>query len=135
MLSLAYKWARTSTSSGTDPAKQVAMGLHGALIVASGVANQAYGPATSFNIQATLVLSEIDPNLHANPLAFDMQNYAPTYWLVNGKAHPQTLPIQANAGQTRMAALRESQLHPSHHGACLACTNASLPGMPLRCPP
>jgi FtsP/CotA-like multicopper oxidase with cupredoxin domain len=103
--------------SGTDPTRQVAMGLHGAFIVASGVAGQAYGSGTNFNVQATLVLSEIDPNLHADPLGFNMQNYHPTYWLINGKAHPQTLPIQASAGQNVL--LR--YLNPSftHHAMAL----------------
>ena len=113
--------AQTGTyvyESGTDPARQVAMGLHGALIVASEVANRAYsGAGTSFDVQATLVLSEIDPQLHANPLTFDMQNYAPTYWLINGKAYPQTLPIQASAGQNVL--LRYVNPSFTHHTMAL----------------
>src|SRR5262249_33677661 len=53
--------------SGSDPAKQVEMGLYGALIVRpSAGANLAYGPSTQFDPgrEYMLLLSEIDPDLH-----------------------------------------------------------------------
>jgi hypothetical protein len=78
---------------------QAAMGLYGALIVRPATAGQAYGdPATAFNDEAVLVLSEIDPALNANPAAFDMRNYAPKYFLINGKAYPATDTIPSTAG-------------------------------------
>ncbi|MFN0282856.1 MAG: multicopper oxidase domain-containing protein [Kineosporiaceae bacterium] len=89
---------------------QVAMGLYGALIVRPAVATQAYGdPATAFDDEAVLVLSEIDPALNnrttaatatvpAGPAGFDMRKYAPRYFLVNGKAYPNTDPIPTTAG-------------------------------------
>ena len=81
---------------------QVAMGLYGALIVRPAAAGQAYdAPATAFDDEAVLVLSEIDPALNnaANPANFDMRKYAPRYFLVNGKVYPNTEAIPTAAGQ------------------------------------
>jgi FtsP/CotA-like multicopper oxidase with cupredoxin domain len=80
-------------SSG-DAGRQEAMGLYGALIVRpAGAPNQAYGPAsTTFDRQATLVLSAIDPAFNAAPDTFEMHDYNATYWLINGKAYPDTDP-------------------------------------------
>jgi FtsP/CotA-like multicopper oxidase with cupredoxin domain len=51
-------------------------------------------------VEATLVLSQVDLNFNAAPDSFDMNNYLATYWLVNGKAHPDTAPgITASVGQ------------------------------------
>lgn len=84
-------------------AYQPSMGLHGALIVRPlGAPGQAYAnPATAFDVEAPLVLSEIDPALNnaADPAAFDMRDYAARYFLFNGKAYPQTGPIVAAGGQ------------------------------------
>ena len=83
---------------------QVAMGLYGALIVRPAVATQAYDdPATAFNTEAVELLSEIDPALNnrttgGGPAGFDMRKYAPRYFLINGKVHPNTAPIPATAG-------------------------------------
>jgi FtsP/CotA-like multicopper oxidase with cupredoxin domain len=83
-----------------DEERQTAMGLYGALIVDSATAGQAYDTAASaFNVDAPLVLSEVDPAFNANPDTFDMNDYLATYWLINGKAYPQTDPIHATAGQ------------------------------------
>lgn len=75
-------------------AKQVAMGLYGALVI------QPTTPDPAYTNEIVLVLSEIDPALNANPGAFDMLAYSPKYWLINGEAHPDTDAIQASAGQT-----------------------------------
>jgi hypothetical protein len=98
----------TATSPGTflyeaalltNAQHQAAMGLYGALIVRPATTGQAYAdPATAFNDEAVLVLSELDPTLAANPAAFDMRNYAPKYFLINGKAYPATDPIVSAAG-------------------------------------
>ncbi len=47
-----------------------------------------------------LVLSEIDPalNTSSDPAAFDMRNYAPKYFLINGQAYPDTAEIPTAAG-------------------------------------
>jgi FtsP/CotA-like multicopper oxidase with cupredoxin domain len=97
--SKSYSFAATNPGTylyeaGTNPARQVPMGLYGALIIGSGTPGQAYGsPASAFDDQAVLVLSEIDPALNANPTAFNLVNYAPKYWLINGKSYPQTAAI------------------------------------------
>jgi uncharacterized repeat protein (TIGR01451 family) len=82
---------------------QSAMGLFGAMIVRpSGAPSWALAdPATEFDSEAVVVLSEIDPALNnrANPATFDMRRYKPKYWLINGKAYPQTSPIMGAAGQ------------------------------------
>ena len=76
------------------------MGLYGALLVRSGVAGQAYGTAaTAYDVEAPLVLSAIDPAFNAAPDGFDLHSYRATYWLINGKAYPDTAPIAATAGQ------------------------------------
>lgn len=84
--------------SGVNYTRQVPMGLYGALMVRVGP-NQAYsGGASTYNTEAVLVLSELDPNLNANPNGFNMLNYAPKYWLINGKAYPDTSNISAATG-------------------------------------
>jgi FtsP/CotA-like multicopper oxidase with cupredoxin domain len=86
---------------------QTAMGLYGALVVhpASGP-GQAYDePATAYDtpgladpLQGTVVLSEIDPvlNNRFNPAMFDMRNYRPRYWLINGYALDAVNPLLHN---------------------------------------
>jgi hypothetical protein len=87
-----------------DGARQVAMGLAGALVVlaADGTAYgaQAPMPNTAYDDEAVLVLSEIDPALNAAPLTFDMRNFAPKYRLINGKAFPTTDPVSTDQGHT-----------------------------------
>ena len=79
-------------------ASQVAMGLHGALIVRPTGAACATPPAdcsaygVAFQDEALVLASEIDPALNANPIGFDMERYAPKYWLINGKVYPDTDP-------------------------------------------
>ncbi|WP_198675858.1 multicopper oxidase domain-containing protein [Kribbella monticola] len=84
-------------------ARQVAMGLAGAFIVLPSDGT-AYGsqpagfPATAYDDDAVLVLSEIDPALNANPDAFDLRDFAPKYRLVNGKPFPATDPVATDQG-------------------------------------
>jgi FtsP/CotA-like multicopper oxidase with cupredoxin domain len=83
-----------------DGERQTAMGLYGALIVDSSTAGQAYGTtASAFDVQAPLVLSAIDPAFNADPDGFDMRHYAPSYWLINGEAYPDTDVVHAAVGQ------------------------------------
>ncbi|CAN5455552.1 hypothetical protein BH10ACT6_BH10ACT6_13870 [soil metagenome] len=84
---------------------QVSMGLYGALIVRpAAAAGQAYDATTSFDDEAVLVLSEIDPALNnsPNPAVFDMRDYAPRYSLINGKVYPNTDPIPATAAGNKV---------------------------------
>lgn len=80
---------------------QSAMGLYGALIVRPTTAGQAYNDATTaYDDEAVLVLSEIDSALNssATPETFDMRNYKPRYFLINGVAYPDTAEIPTAAG-------------------------------------
>jgi hypothetical protein len=87
---------------------QVAMGLHGALIVRpSGAAGQAYAdPTTAFSDEVVIDLAEIDPLLNnsATPSSFDLRNFAPKYFLVNGVAYSSAgaPPIPVTAGGTTL---------------------------------
>ncbi len=71
-----------------------AMGLYGPLIVMPPGSNDrltSQGPR--FDRQYTLVLSEIDTRLNeaiAAGLTYDMANYEPNYFFVNGFSYPQT---------------------------------------------
>ena len=80
-----------------DGARQVAMGLAGALVVlpADGTAN-----GHAYDDDAVVVLSEIDPALNAHPATFDMRTFEPRWRLVNGKAFPETAPIGTDQGRT-----------------------------------
>lgn len=79
---------------------QIAMGMFGAIVVRPATATQAYDTASSFDDEALLVLSEIDPGLNANPTTYDMHNYAPKYWLINGKPYSSTVSnISSGAGR------------------------------------
>ena len=94
--------------SGTNPEKQVRMGLFGALIVrpssvpTGGAAGSlpseyAYGrddsrftPSEEFMV----LLSEIDPYQHQaaeQNKAFNIDKYHPRYWLINGRGFPDSI--------------------------------------------
>lgn len=75
-------------------ARQVAMGLYGALIV------QPATPAVNYSGEAVLVLSEIDPDLNAAPTTFDMGDYHPRYWLINGQGYPNIPDVAFTTGVT-----------------------------------
>lgn len=97
----------TATAPGTylyesvgEEERQTAMGLYGALIVGSGTAGQAYGTAASaYDVDAPLVLSTVDPAFNAAPDTFNMDDYQPQFWLIDGASYPQTGVIHASAGQ------------------------------------
>jgi len=84
--------------SGTNPDKQVRMGLFGALIVRpAGQPDQAYDSAdTDFTPgrEFMVLLSEIDPYQHQRVeqnLSFNIDNYHPRYWLINGRGFPDSI--------------------------------------------
>ena len=79
---------------------QVALGLFGALIVRPALGTEyAYDEATLFDYEALVILSEIDPALNesADPAAFDLRDYAPKYFLINGQVYPDTELITTTA--------------------------------------
>jgi FtsP/CotA-like multicopper oxidase with cupredoxin domain len=95
----AYEAGHTGNGS-----RQVAMGLAGALVVLA-TDGSAYGaqpnlPATTYDDDGVLVLSEIDPVLNAHPATFDMRNFAPKYRLINGKPYPSSDPISTDQART-----------------------------------
>lgn len=93
--------------SGTEPAIQVNMGLFGGLVVRPSLnvydeqgnlveayayndADTRYKPSTEYLI----ILSEIDPVMHmaiAQGYLFNVNNYVPRYWLMNGRSFPDTI--------------------------------------------
>jgi FtsP/CotA-like multicopper oxidase with cupredoxin domain len=86
--------------SAGDATRQEAMGLYGALVVRPATAGQAYADgSTAYDLERVLVLSEIDPALNADPDNFNMLEWKPTYWLINGKAYPQTDSIDVTPGR------------------------------------
>ena len=81
--------------------RQVAMGLYGAIVVrpASDPAWAYDDVATAFDDEVLLVLGEIDPVFNAAPGDFEMYEYAPRYWLINGQAYPDVPEIDVLPGQ------------------------------------
>jgi len=114
---------------------QVAMGLYGALIVRPATAGQAYDATGAFDDEAVLVLSEIDPALNnaTNPAAFDMRKYAPRYSLINGKSHPNTVPITASAPGNKVLMRYVNAGNLYHSVAALGAEQSivALDGSPL----
>ncbi len=105
---------------------QTGMGLYGALIVrptSDGTATgipilaQAYPDTTTFDDEALLVLGEIDPELGKSPATFDMRDYAPRYFLINGKAYPDTEPVPSAAGNKVL--LRYVNAGIQHHSMAM----------------
>jgi FtsP/CotA-like multicopper oxidase with cupredoxin domain len=84
--------------SGTRPALQVEMGLFGALVVrpATSPATQAYGHADSvFDREYLLLLSEMDPGIHAQVANGELNpttaGYFAVNWFINGRNAPDTM--------------------------------------------
>ncbi len=101
--------------SGVNAERQVPMGLYGAMIVRPTIAGRAYdSPASTYNVEAVLVLSEIDPLLNANPNGFNLVYYNPKYWLINGEAYPQTDTIAVPFSGQRLL-LRYVNAGSIHH--------------------
>lgn len=83
--------------SGTQPAKQVQMGLFGALIVRPAIgANYAYNDVrTIFHPEREylLLLHELDPLIHEaveRGREPDLATFGPRYWTINGRCFPDT---------------------------------------------
>jgi len=83
--------------SGTAPHRQVRLGLFGALVVRPAVPAQMNARADSaFTLteEFMVLLSEIDPYLHQaveSGAPFNMNNYHPRYWMLNGRGFPDTV--------------------------------------------
>ncbi len=84
--------------SGTNPQKQVRMGLFGALVVRpAGHPQQAYDRSDSDFTQDRefmVLLSEIDPYQHQRVeqgKTFNPNSYKARYWLINGRGFPDSI--------------------------------------------
>ena len=84
--------------SGTNPQKQVRMGLFGALVVRpSAGAGYAYNRVDSQftpTEEFMVLLSDIDPYQHQaveSNANFNLNSYHARYWLVNGRGFPDTI--------------------------------------------
>ena len=114
-------------------AEHIQMGMYGALIIRPrGQPNRAYANTPAFDKEYTFVLSELDSNAHQvtynhiyqNSPVFNWTRYQPDYFLINGKAWPDTLKdpadnIVATVGQTVLVRLINAgyMLHSMHsHG-------------------
>ncbi len=84
--------------SGTNPRKQVSLGLFGALIVrpSMGAAYAYNRPDSQFTPEEEflVLLSEIDPYQHQaaeNGQPYNLDNYQARYWLINGRGFPDSI--------------------------------------------
>jgi FtsP/CotA-like multicopper oxidase with cupredoxin domain len=83
--------------SGSDIAKQLEMGLYGALVVRPGTGPAfAYGATTAFDPsrEYLLLLSEIDPDLHhavETGGTYDLNARRDRYFAINGREFPDTI--------------------------------------------
>ncbi len=116
-----------------NPLQHLQMGLYGAFIVQSAAdESSAYPDTPLFNKQYTFVLSEMDSGEHQQNYAtlnkggaaVNWSNYQPDYFLMNGRAYPDTMmdptdSINATIGQTVLVRLINagSEVHMMHtHG-------------------
>jgi FtsP/CotA-like multicopper oxidase with cupredoxin domain len=102
--------------SGSYVTAQVPMGLYGALIVSSSTAGTAYGTGSDFDVEAAMVLSEVDASFNEDPTAENLLDYDPDYWLINGKSYPDaSLNPIASATAGDQVLLRYVNAGLKHH--------------------
>lgn len=112
--------------SGVNTQIQLPMGLYGALVVRPALgANYAYNDvSTRFDQEQVMVLSEVDTDLNNDPGSFDLLDWDPDYWLINGKAYPDIPDITA-PGNARVA-LRYLNAGQEHHTMTLVGTRQQI---------
>ena len=109
--------------SGTRSDLQVEMGLYGVLIVRPATPGLAYDhPETAFDREYMFLLSEIDMQVHqaveqqasgAGPIEIGTGEFNSNYWLLNGRAAPDTM---AAAGDALLPSQPYSSLARMHPG-------------------
>ncbi|NUQ84075.1 MAG: multicopper oxidase domain-containing protein, partial [Anaerolineales bacterium] len=116
--------------------RQVGMGMYGVLIVRpAGAPQEAYGPASTFDDEAVLVMSEVDTALNAAPTTFDMRNYTPRYFLFNGKGYPNTDEMDTIAGHKVLLRVVNAGIQSHPIGVLgLRYTVLSMDGKPFAYP-
>ena len=130
--------------------RQVAMGMYGVLVVRPDATTCpadtavpptwtgcAYNSNSQFDTEELVVLSEIDPALNANPATFRMEDFDPTYRLINGAVYQPGLsaPILMAPGTTTL--LRYANAGLQHHAMGLLGlrqTVVGADGVPLTFP-
>src|SRR5262245_42521302 len=123
--------------SGSDPAKQLEMGLYGALVIRpAACADCAYDPSTRFTParEFLLLLAEIDPDLHhavETGGAYDINARHNRYFTINGRSFPDT--IQDNGSDLLPAQPYGSlvRLQPNSGAALLRLINAGKDNHPF----
>jgi FtsP/CotA-like multicopper oxidase with cupredoxin domain len=113
--------------SGTRPDLQVEMGLYGALIVqpaapATGCTASAYDhAATCFDREYLFLLSEVDIQVHQaaedqasgpGPIDIGTGDFNSEYWLINGRAAPDTLAAPGRSVLTSQPYNSAPLMHP-----------------------
>ena len=98
--------------SGTKPGRQVPMGLYGAIVVDQAPGEAYAGAAYSYDNEALLLYSEIDPELNNNPDPNEVarpryedpdeveppSGYSPRYFLINGQPFDPAAPVSVPGG-------------------------------------
>ncbi len=81
-----------------------------------------------FDDEASLATNDLDLNLStaADPLAFDMTDFHPTYHLINGKAFPDTEVIDTQPGHRVL--IRYANLGLADHSMGLSGTRQVVVG-------
>jgi len=74
-------------------ARQLTMGLAGPLIVEDPL-------ATPPDQEIVLLFNSVDPNFNADPMNYPMNEFHPSYWLINGRAYPDTGWIDVGVDST-----------------------------------
>ena len=112
--------------SGTQPDLQVEMGLYGALIVNSATPGCAYNHLeTCFDREYLFLLSEVDIDIHQaaeqqvggpGPIVLPAGAYHSEYWLMNGRAAPDTMAKSALQGDALLLSQPYASLARMHPG-------------------
>lgn len=110
--SVSYEFVATTPGtyqyhSGTQQDLQIEMGLYGAIIVRPGSAGCAYDNAnTCYDRENLFLLSEVDLDIHQaaelqasgpGPIVIETSSYDAEYWLLNGRAAPDTMAATGRA--------------------------------------
>jgi FtsP/CotA-like multicopper oxidase with cupredoxin domain len=114
--------------SGTEPDKQVQMGLYGAVVVRpSAGASFAYNdPRTEFSKEFLILMHNIDPDLHhkvETGKAFKITAKHDRYWTVNGRSFPDSiadnfapwLPAQPYGGLVQLQPYNDNPSDPNYN--------------------
>lgn len=113
-----YEWTVPDTPgtywyhSHYEPDRQQSLGLYGALLIEDLT-------ETKPDLDATLILGEWTVTATGNVPSMPMAGMEPNYFTINGKAWPETEPLQVKVGQrVRLRFVNAGQfVHPMHlHG-------------------